>query len=138
MRDNVTQVSDADELWIDTQSGTYGKATDLRIVADMPFDKEDDGISDGDIARYGETYGYSLEAIRTDAYEQGETAGQEYESPEVTNELEAHSALRDAVSDLLLSLDIDGTCQLCEMSYHFHSTDCVIHPVNNALDRMEY
>lgn len=57
---------------------------------------------------------------------------------ELTETYGANKALRDAVETLLESLDIDGTCQLCEVGFNFHSNDCAIHPVNNALDRIDY
>lgn len=46
--------------------------------------------------------------------------------------------LSEAVKAMLDNLDIDGTCQICEMGFNFHSTDCAIHAVNVALDRIDY
>lgn len=123
------------EYWIDTDSGTWGDIATLRIVDDAP--PTGDHLADSEISKYGQTYGYSVEDVRTSAYEQGEESGQQYENPVITEAMEAGEALAEAIQTLLTGLDIEGTCQLCEMPYYFHAANCLIHDVNNALDRME-
>jgi hypothetical protein len=48
-----------------------------------------------------------------------------------------HEDLIKAIEKLLSALDIDGTCQVCEMSYYFHANSCPVKDVNNHLNRIE-